>query len=76
MIMQMRERTLTGAFKTALRMKKWVQKTGVVQPWAAYLKDKIYLDGYQRVTQWIEDWGDIEQLMIGKIKISDLKMII
>lgn len=39
------------------------------------MKDKLYFDGYTKISQWIENGGDIERLMIGKIKIEDLDFI-
>jgi hypothetical protein len=65
-----------GAFKGALRLKKWLIDSSIKEHWAMFMKDKIYLDGYARVRQWIEAWGDVDQLMIGKIKIADLQYML
>lgn len=41
-----------------------------------YQKDKIYLDGYMRVKEWIDEGGDLELLLsFGKVKISDLPLV-
>jgi len=62
-------------FKTITRFKKWIIDTKQKNPWAIYTKDKVYLDWYISVKEWIEKWWDIEKLMIWKIKIDDLAFI-
>ncbi len=62
-------------FKTTIRFKKWIKDTSIKNPWAFFAKDKVYLDWYVKVKKWIENWWDIEKLMIGKIKIEDLDLI-
>lgn len=69
-------RTLAWAFKTALRLKKWVQNTWFVDKWAIYMKDKIYLDWYKKVSKWVENWWNVEKFMIWKIKIDDIDKIL
>jgi hypothetical protein len=39
------------------------------------MKDKVYLDGYKKISLWVQRGGDIQKLMIGKIKIEDLSLI-
>jgi hypothetical protein len=68
--------SLARTFNETLRMKKWIQDTSIKHPWTLYMKDKIYLDGYMRIRKWLDAWWDIETLMIGKIKISDLEYIV
>lgn len=40
-----------------------------------FQKDKVYLDGYYRVREWISEGGDKSLLYFGKVKISDLPLI-
>ena len=40
------------------------------------MKDKIYLDGYMKVKKWLEDGGDKEKMMLGKVKVTDLDFIL
>jgi hypothetical protein len=67
---------LARTFNETLRMKKGVQNTSIQHPWTLYIKDKIYLDGFTRVQQRLDAGGNKDDLMIGKIKISDLKYIV
>ncbi len=62
-------------FKTVTRFKKWIIDTSIKNPWAFFSKDKVYLDWYVKVKEWVEKWWDIDKLMIGKIKIEDLNFI-
>lgn len=62
-------------FKTITRFKKWIQDTGIKNPGAFFSKDKVYLDWYIQVKDWVEKWWDTDKLMIGKIKIEDLDFI-
>lgn len=62
---------LKNAFKAALRLKKWVIDTGTIHSGAVFMKDKVYLDGYLKIKNWIDTNWDIEDLMIWKIKIED-----
>lgn len=41
----------------------------------SYWKDKIYLDGYSRVSEWIHEGGDEKLLYFWKVKISDLPLV-
>lgn len=67
-------KTLIGSFNGALRLKKWLVDTGA-KDWAVFLKWKIYLEWYTRILNRVEEWWDIEKLMIWKIKIADLPYI-
>ncbi|MDD3302902.1 MAG: DUF1704 domain-containing protein [Candidatus Gracilibacteria bacterium] len=62
-------------FKTTTRFKKGILNTSIKNTGAFFSKDKVYLDGYIKVKNWIEKGGNIEKLMIGKIKLDDLKYI-
>ncbi len=68
-------RTLSWAFNTAFRLKKWIWNTWFVDKWAIYMKEKIYLDWYNKIVNRIEEWWDTNKLMIGKIKIEDIDKI-
>jgi hypothetical protein len=61
-------------FKTAIRMKKWIEDTSIVSPWTVFYKDKIYLDGYSKVKKWIENGWEANNLYKWKMKISDLDL--
>ncbi|MDD2565787.1 MAG: DUF1704 domain-containing protein [Candidatus Gracilibacteria bacterium] len=66
---------LESIFSDAVRLKRGISHSGVEGiPGTTYRKDKIYLDGYNRISKWIESGGDPERLLFGKIKISDLKI--
>lgn len=65
-----------SCFKAILRTKKWIEDTSVVNNWAIHMKDKIYLDWYYRVKDFIENWWDISKMYKWKIKISDMDFII
>ncbi|MCX6824118.1 MAG: DUF1704 domain-containing protein [candidate division SR1 bacterium] len=68
------DRSLEGVFKTVIRSKKGIihtENTGV-----GYFKDKIYLDGFTRVKQWIDNGNIPEKMYKGKIKIEDLDYIV
>lgn len=40
-----------------------------------FLKDKVYLDWYYRIKEWIDEGGDKSLLYTWKVKISDLPLI-
>lgn len=62
-------------FKTVTRFKKWIIDTSTKHAWSIFTKDKIYLDWYSKVKNWIEKWWDTNSLMIWKIKIEDLDIV-
>ncbi|MDD5769678.1 MAG: DUF1704 domain-containing protein [Candidatus Gracilibacteria bacterium] len=62
-------------FKSITRLKRGIIDTSIKNTGAYFSKDKVYLDGYTKVKKWIENGGDLEKLMIGKIKIEDLDLI-
>lgn len=67
---------LESIFNRTLRLKRWIRYTqteGI--PWTTYQKDKIYVDGYKKIHDWIEAWWNKELLNTGKIKISDISTI-
>lgn len=62
-------------FKLTTRFKKWITNTSIKSAWAFYSKDKVYLDWYDKIKNWINNWWNISQLMIWKIKIKDIPYI-
>lgn len=75
-INQIKEKSLSkSAFKTAMRFKRGIMDTSKVHSWALFSKDKLYLEWYQKISQWVSKGGDISKLMIGKIKIEDIDYI-
>ncbi len=67
--------TLRWAFQWTLRVKKWIQDTWLINPGSVYLKEKVYLDGYTDINNWIAWWGNKEDLMVGKVKVGDLDYV-
>ncbi len=68
------DRSLEWIFKTVIRSKKWIIHTENTGVW--YFKDKIYLDGFTRVKQWIDAGNTPEKMYKWKIKIEDLDYIV
>lgn len=66
------QKSLEQIFNACLRVKKWIIQTGQTGTGCCYQKDVVYLNGYTTVAKWIENGGEIDELYIGKIKISDL----
>jgi len=66
---------LLKIFRRTMRFKRWIQNTAFKWEWTAYYKDKIYLDGYTKVKNWIDNWGDINKMLKWKYKIDDLDYI-
>jgi len=62
-------------FKKALKLKRGIKDTSYIWHGSTYMKDKVYLDGYRKINKWIDEWWNIEDLMIGKVKIEDLELI-
>jgi hypothetical protein len=68
-------RTLSGVFKSVVRLKRWTIDTSIANWGTTFFKDKVYLDGYKKLCSWLDKGWDIDRLMIGKIKIEDLDLI-
>lgn len=68
-------RSIEWKFKTAIRIKKWIINTSEKKI-TGFIKDKIYLEGYQKIQEEIKNWKDIEKLYKGKIKVEDLDFIL
>jgi len=59
-------------FNYMLRLKRWFEdpsKQGV------FMKDVVYTNGYLAVSNFIDKGGDLKQLYVGKIALSDLEEI-
>lgn len=68
-------KNLETIFKTILKIKKWIEDTSIVSEWAVYFKEKVYLDWYMKINDWVEKWNSIEWMYKGKIKLEDLYFI-
>ncbi len=68
-------RTLPGLFRTIMRLKRWIMDTSIATTGTTFLKDKVYLEWHAKISNWIEEGGDIDKFMIGKIKVEDLDFI-
>ncbi len=66
---------MSKLFKSALRCKRWLENTSIPGP-GVFLKDKVYVDGLMMIENLVEEWFDVDKLMIGKVKESDLDMIV
>lgn len=75
LLRSLREATLRQSFNGALRLKRWIQNTGYISEWALNYSWKVYLDGFKKANYRIASWWDPEDLMLGKVKIGDLKFI-
>lgn len=70
------EKSLESLFSDAVRLKR-----GITHSWTkwivgtTYKKDKIYLEWYTKVKNWIDAGGDLDKLFFWKVKIQDLKIV-
>lgn len=69
------EDSLLKIFRRAMRFKRWLQNTAFKWEGTAYFKDKIYLDGYKKISTWIENWWSFKDMLKWKYKVEDLKYI-
>ncbi|MBP9779222.1 DUF1704 domain-containing protein [Candidatus Gracilibacteria bacterium] len=70
------DKTSESIFSDAVRLKRGITHAGTRStPGTTYQKDKIYLDGYMRVKDWLDSGGNEGKLFYGKIKIQDLKIL-
>ncbi len=70
------ERSFEKNFSSATRLKRGIVDTSISGiRWISYQKDKVYLDGYYNVKNWIENGGNVDSLYFWKIRISDLSLI-
>lgn len=67
---------LEKAFKAVVRIKRWIENTSIVWEWTVFYKDKVYLEWYLKIKDWIEKWWDESKLYKGKVKTEDLDFII
>ncbi len=66
---------LLSIFKRTMRFKRWIQNTAFKWEWTSYYKDKIYLDWYEKIKKYIQEWWNYNTLIHWKYKIDDLKYI-
>ncbi len=69
------EKTPISIFKWAFRVKKWIIDCSNIWVGTIFRKDHSYLKWYLKIQDWIENWWDIQSLMIWKIKTEDLKIL-
>jgi hypothetical protein len=69
------EKRIEWVFNTILRMKKWIIDTSVVNEWSIFMKEKVYLDWYVKIKDWVEKWGELEDMYKWKLKLEDLDFI-
>jgi hypothetical protein len=67
-------KNIERCFKGIIRVKKWIIDTSTKNKWTVFMKDKIYLEGYEKIKSRQETTKD-ERLYKGKIKIKDLDFI-
>ncbi len=67
--------SLLRIFKRTLRFKRWIHNTAFKWYWTWYFKDKIYLDWYVKIKNWIENWWSFKAMLNWKYKIEDLKFV-
>jgi len=70
-------RSLSKVFKLSLRVKKGILNTSFVSSWTVYMKDKVYLDGYLKIKNYMEnpDKVVLKRMKMGKIKLEDTKYL-
>jgi hypothetical protein len=69
------EKRIEWVFNTILRMKKWIIDTSVVNEWSIFMKEKVYLDWYVKIKDWVEKWGELEDMYKWKLRLEDLDFI-
>jgi alpha-L-glutamate ligase-like protein/uncharacterized protein (TIGR02421 family) len=58
------------AFTSTLKAKRGLTNTGSA---GVFTKDFVYMQGYKQIKQYLQDGGDIKNLYIGKMDISDVE---
>lgn len=69
-------RTFEGLFKSILRVKKGLIYTATRGGSYSWLKDKVYLDGYEKINNLNPDQKVLDTLKKAKIKIEDQNFIL
>ncbi len=65
-----------SAFRYWFRVKRGTIDTSIIDLGTIFMKDKIYIDGYQNINKFVEKWWDLNKLTIWKIKIQDLNLFV
>lgn len=75
LMQKQRVKNLSHAFIMTTRIKEGIQDTGVKESWTSFLHNKLYAEGYEKISTWT--WlHDISTLLsAGKIKAEDLPKI-
>jgi hypothetical protein len=71
-----RKENIEKLFKAIVRIKRWIENTAIVDPGTVFYKDKVYLEWYIKIKDWIEKWWDESKLYKGKVKTEDLDFIV
>jgi hypothetical protein len=70
-----RSKNLTTIFTMVMRCKLGIQDTSSRTAGNGFLKNKLYTDGFHRITDRIAQWHHIDELLQAKIGIDDLSYI-
>jgi len=70
------EKKIETVFNTILRLKKGIIDTSVVNEWAIFMKEKVYLDGYEKIKKYTEGGGELDKMYKWKLKLENLDLII
>lgn len=68
-------RNIEKIFKWVIRIKRWIENTSIISSWTVFYKDKLYLEWYLKIKDWIEKWWNENKLYKGKLKVEDLDFI-
>ena len=69
-------RTLEWAFKSILRVKKGQILTETPTSTCIWMKDKVYLDGFTKISKANLSELELQKLKKGKIKLEDQNFIV
>lgn len=65
------EKWLEQIFSDCVRAKKGIMNTRKMIAW--YMKDVVYLNGYTKIKNWVDNGGEIEKMFVWKVKVEDLR---
>ncbi len=69
-------KNLEHMYRSILRLKRGLKDTGKTWAGIIFLKDKVYLDGYCQVIDYLHQWGKRDDLLIGRSDIISLTKIL
>ena len=64
------EKRLEQIFSDCYRAKKGIMNTRKIL--SAFQKDIVYLNGYTKIKNWVENGWDREKMFVGKVKVENL----